>query len=185
MPRDARSPPRALAAALLAVAAPCAVAQQFVTSLTGLGGSPLGATPVGQPGTSTMQLQFLTNDPMAVCNGASPQLARCTDRCRRARGSCGSAAAARQLRRGSAHALRRIANPAQHPWRWSRPRHAVRCAAASAARWPSMSARQTKRISPPALHTAFTHLSRSSYSQTGRRLAIISRPAAAREQTSG
>ena len=49
-----------------------ASAQDFITSLTGLGGKSVGVTPVGSTGTSTMFYNSLAStDPDAVCNGAS------------------------------------------------------------------------------------------------------------------
>jgi hypothetical protein len=53
------------AAALVAAAAPLARAQTFVTSLAGLGGTPVGLTPIGASGTSTMSVNWLTStDPL-------------------------------------------------------------------------------------------------------------------------
>jgi hypothetical protein len=55
------------------------VGQTFVTALSGLGGTPVGATPLNTPGASVMQLISLANvDSDAVCNGASvcPRSAR-------------------------------------------------------------------------------------------------------------
>ena len=56
---------------LAAALAGAARGQQFVTELSGLGGTPIGLTPIGQSGTTTMDVNWLTStDPDAVCNGA-------------------------------------------------------------------------------------------------------------------
>jgi hypothetical protein len=45
----------------------------FATSISGEGGPPVGDTPVGTLGTSTLTLNWLTAiDPLAVCNDGSP-----------------------------------------------------------------------------------------------------------------
>jgi len=70
---------RSQALALLALAAPGAGAKRsspaghpFTTALTGLGGSPIGLTPVGTPDTSTLSMVSLAStDPDAQCNGAA------------------------------------------------------------------------------------------------------------------
>lgn len=59
----------------LALARTGVVAQTFVTALAGLGGTPVGLTPLNQPGASVMNLYSLANvDPDAVCNGAPAYL---------------------------------------------------------------------------------------------------------------
>ena len=63
----------ALHAVVLALAArrSAVVAQTFVTSLVGLGGTPVGLTPLNTVGASVMSLYSLASvDPDAVCNGA-------------------------------------------------------------------------------------------------------------------
>jgi len=62
---------RLLAGSLLLAALPrrC-TAQDFVTALSGLGGTPIGASPIGAVGTSTLDLYSLSDvDAEAVCNG--------------------------------------------------------------------------------------------------------------------
>jgi hypothetical protein len=65
MARGRRCARGALCAALCATASSLASAQQFSTSLAGLGGTPIGLTPIGAPGTTTLQVQWLTStDPL-------------------------------------------------------------------------------------------------------------------------
>ena len=73
MARTRSSLRAALHAAVLALAArrSAVVAQTFVTSLVGLGGTPVGDTPLNTPGASVLDYYSLASvDPDAVCNGA-------------------------------------------------------------------------------------------------------------------
>jgi hypothetical protein len=105
----------ALCAALAAACAGSAAAQQqgahqFVTSLAGLGGTPIGLTPVGAPGTSTLAVNWLTDtDPdvrrapraarRAAARGAARMRRWGALRAARARRCSGAPAAAHVLTR--------------------------------------------------------------------------------------
>ena len=48
------------AASLALAAAPFGACQTFTTDLKGLGGTPVGLTPLNAPGVSVMEVQYLT-----------------------------------------------------------------------------------------------------------------------------
>jgi hypothetical protein len=80
MTRTRRVAGAALAA--LAAAAHTAASPTFTTALTGLGGTPIGLTPIGQAGSTTMDVNWLTATDPLVRSGAKS--ARCEERAARA-----------------------------------------------------------------------------------------------------